>query len=71
LNVSLNQAIEIHAKALTYRFGNRALELAREKARSCSASNDHEGHVVWQKVADVAESLLRPGPVNVNPGDDP
>ena len=58
LRVSLKQAIEIHAKVLKYRFGRRAPELAREKAQSCSASNDREGRRVWLEVAEVAESLL-------------
>jgi hypothetical protein len=57
--VSLKQAIEIHAKVLKYRFGRLAPELAREKAQNCSKSNDHEGHLVWLEVAEVAESLLR------------
>jgi len=60
LRVSLKQAIEIHAKVLKYRFGRRAPELAREKAESCSKSNDHEGHRVWLEVAEIAESLLGP-----------
>jgi hypothetical protein len=59
LRVSLKQAIEIHAKALKYRFGCHAPESARAKARSCAAANDHEGHRVWLEVAKVAESLLR------------
>jgi hypothetical protein len=59
LRVSLKQAIEIHAKVLKYRFGRRAPELAREEALRCSKSNDHEGHVVWLEVAEVAESFLR------------
>lgn len=71
MKVSLNQAIEIHAKALKHRFGDRAPHLAREKAHSCSASNDHEGHLVWQKVADVAESLLRASLANQNPSNEP
>jgi hypothetical protein len=58
MRVSLKQAIEIHAEVLKYRFGHRAPELAREKALHCSASNDHEGHSVWLKVAEVAEALL-------------
>jgi hypothetical protein len=44
LRVSLKQAIEIHAQVLKYRFGRLAPEMAREKALSCSASKDHEGH---------------------------
>jgi hypothetical protein len=37
MNVSLDQAIEIHAKALKHRFGNRATLLAEERARHCAA----------------------------------
>jgi hypothetical protein len=57
--VSLDQAIEIHAKALKYRFGRRAPSLAKQKAHHCYASGDREGHVVWRRVAAEAEALLR------------
>lgn len=57
MNVSLDQAIEIHARALTYRFGDRAVLLAKEKAHHCAARGDDEGHVVWQRVAAVAGML--------------
>jgi hypothetical protein len=57
LNVTLNQAIEIHAKALRRRFGDRAPLLAREKANYCSTRGDHEGHAVWLEVADVAKTF--------------
>jgi hypothetical protein len=59
VNVSLNQAIEIHAKVLAHRVGDRAPLLAREKAHHCSASGDDEGHAVWLRVAAVAEMLLK------------
>jgi hypothetical protein len=65
LHVSLDQAIDIHAKALTYRFGRTAPDRARLRARDCSANGDREGHVVWDKVAAIAEQLLttqRPDP---------
>jgi hypothetical protein len=62
LEVSLTQAIEMHAKALKYRFGGRAPELAREWALRCSAAKDDEGHRVWLEVAEVAELLLRVAP---------
>ena len=57
MNVSLNQAIEIHAKALKHRFGNRAALLAEEKAHHCAAQGDDEGHAVWLRVAAVAGKL--------------
>jgi hypothetical protein len=59
MNVSLDQAIEIHAKALRYRFGSQAPVLAKEKAGHCSSSGDHEGATVWLRVAAEVEALLR------------
>jgi hypothetical protein len=55
--VSLNQAIEIHAKALKHRFGKRAALLAEEKADHCAARGDDEGYAVWRRVAAVAGML--------------
>jgi hypothetical protein len=55
MNVSLTQAIEIHAKALKHRFGKRAALLAEEKAEHCAAQGDYEGYAVWRRVAAVAE----------------
>jgi hypothetical protein len=46
MNVSLTQAIEIHAKALKHRFGKRAALLAEEKAHHCAAQGDDEGYAV-------------------------
>jgi hypothetical protein len=57
MNVSLNQAIEIHAKALKHRFGNRAALLAEERAHHCAAQGDDECHAVWLRVAALAEVL--------------
>jgi hypothetical protein len=57
MNVSLTQAIEIHAKALKHRFGKRAALLAEEKADHCAAGGDDEGCAVWHRVASVAEML--------------
>jgi hypothetical protein len=57
MNVSLDQAIEIHAKALKHRFGKRAPLLAEEKAHNCAAQGDDEGYAVWRQVAAVAETL--------------
>jgi hypothetical protein len=57
MNVSLTQAIEIHAKVLKYRFGNRAALLAEERALDCAAQGDDEGRAVWLRVAAVAGML--------------
>ncbi len=58
MNVALEQAIEIHAKALKHRNGGQAPHIAREKARRCAASGDDDGRTVWLKVATVTEMLL-------------
>jgi hypothetical protein len=57
MNVSLDQAIEIHARALRYRFGNRAALVAKEKAHHCAARGDDDGRAVWQRVATAAGML--------------
>jgi hypothetical protein len=58
MNVSLDQASEIHAKVLRHRFGDRAPLLAYEKAADLSASGDQGGETVWLRVAAVAKTLL-------------
>ena len=67
MNVSLNQAIEIHAKVLAHRFGDRAPLLAREKAHHCSASGDDEGHAVWLRVPLLLKCSSRRRTDGINP----
>ena len=57
MNVSLDQAIEIHARALKHRFGDRAALLAEERAHDCAAQGDVEGRAVWLRVAALAGML--------------
>jgi hypothetical protein len=57
MNVSLAEAIEIHARALKYRFGDRAALLAEEKAHHCAARGDDDGRAVWLRVAAAAGTL--------------
>jgi hypothetical protein len=54
MNVSLDQAIEIHARALRYRHGKRASLLAQERAQDCALNGDEEGQAVWLQVAAIA-----------------
>ena len=58
VNITLEEAIEIHAKALCYRHGTQACEKARDRARQLSRAGDDEGYHVWLKVAAVAETVL-------------
>jgi hypothetical protein len=59
VNVSLTEAIEIHAKALKHRFGKRAALLAEEKADHCAAEGDDEGYAVWRRVASVIKNFSK------------
>ena len=64
MDVSLEQAIEIHAKVLKRIHGHWAPAKARNWAAQLAASGDHEGHLVWQKVAEVAVAMLQREPPN-------
>jgi hypothetical protein len=55
--ISLDQAIEIHAKALRYRHGAKAPRMAREKADQLATIGDRQGFAVWLKVAELTEAL--------------
>ena len=59
MEVTLEQAIEIHAKALKRRCGHDAPIKARTIAQELAQAGDHEGHQVWLKVGDIAEALLK------------
>jgi len=58
MNISLDQAIEIHAEALRRRHGGKAPNHARRQAARMKSFGDHEGHAVWLRVAERAEFLL-------------
>jgi hypothetical protein len=61
MNVSLEQAIEIHARALSRRLKSDAPANARERAAQLKEKGDHEGHLVWLNVAETSERLLSAG----------
>ncbi len=58
MEISLEQAIEIHAKVLKSRHKHQAPDEAREHARRLKSVNDYHGHHVWNQVAAVAERML-------------
>jgi hypothetical protein len=58
MNVSLEQAIEIHARALVGRVSDRAPLTARQYADAKRNCGDFEGYEVWLRVALAAEQLL-------------
>ena len=57
MNITLEEAIEIHAKALRVSHGRKAEKYARERAASCRRQDDHEGDHVWNKVADIVVQI--------------
>jgi hypothetical protein len=58
MHVSLEQAIEIHARALVRRHREKAPCNARKYAAARHECGDNEGHDVWQGVASVATRIL-------------
>ncbi len=60
MNISLEQAIEIHARALVTNFCERAPVTARRYAAARRDCGDLGGFDVWLAVALAAEQMLVP-----------
>jgi len=58
MNVSLDQAISIHARALKGRAGKKSPMLARLRANNLKERGDIEGYHVWTQVSERAAQLL-------------
>lgn len=67
MDVSLEQAIEIHARVLMHRLECEAPAKARERAADLQRVGDKEGHDVWLSVASAAERLLSEGGMALRP----
>ena len=53
MDVTLDQAIEIHARAWRARYGKRrAVKRAMETAERLRDRGDHDGASVWERVAE-------------------
>ena len=61
MSISIEQAIEIHAKAAISRSGKRAEIQTRERARHCEALGDLKGSETWTKVANGIRQLEEQG----------
>jgi hypothetical protein len=59
MKVSLEQAIEIHARALVRKHRDKAPCNARSYAAAREDCGDHEGYGVWLGVAAEAERILK------------
>ena len=59
MDVSLEQALEIHGRALKHRKGAAGAVIAEEQAYRCKAKGDHEGFEVWLRVSETVVKLQR------------
>jgi hypothetical protein len=64
MDVSLDQAINIHARVLKYWHGDNAPQEARARALECGTAGDFEGLQAWARVARLCEA---PGAVDPPP----
>jgi hypothetical protein len=55
--LTLDESIEIYARASRAWFGHNARAQAEKKARSCGETGDGEGVVVWRRVANEINRL--------------
>jgi hypothetical protein len=58
MDISLDEAIHMHARALKGRAGKKSPMLARIRAGDLKEKGDHEGFRVWTQVGEQAEMLL-------------
>jgi hypothetical protein len=58
MDVSLEQAIHIHARVLVKKHRFSASDIAVNNANACSCSGDHEGYEVWMRVASATVMYL-------------
>jgi hypothetical protein len=61
MTISLDQAIEIHAKSAISLGGKRAEKSTRERAEHCKIRGDADGYETWTRVADMIRSLEQSG----------
>jgi hypothetical protein len=60
VEVSLDQAIDIHARSLRFRCGIKGgQQAAAERAKRCAANGDSEGSEVWSRVALKIPTIAR------------
>ncbi len=50
MHITLDQAIEIHAKVLKSRHGKGAIKSTGERATQCQSVGDFEGTEIWLRV---------------------
>ncbi len=58
MEISLDQAIGMHARALKGRAGKKSPMIARLRANDLKEMGDHEGYRVWMLVGEHAARLL-------------
>jgi hypothetical protein len=71
MDVSLDEAIGIHARALKSRSGKRSRLVARLRAHDLMAKGDAEGFRIWMQVGEQAAQLLAAQAAEEVDGDKP
>jgi hypothetical protein len=61
MSISLEQAIEIHAKSAISLGGARAEKSTRARADHCKTRGDTDGYETWTRVADAIRTLNQSG----------
>jgi len=62
--VTLDQAIEIHAKAALFRTGRSAIKQTLDRAEMCRSRGDLKSFETWKSVSDKIVELDRVGYLN-------
>ncbi len=61
MSISIEQAIEIHAKSALARAGHHAEKQTQERAMKCKERGDLDGYETWTKVAEGVRTLKNQG----------
>jgi hypothetical protein len=58
MQISLDEAIDIHAKVQRARYGSGAAASSKRRAARCKCVGDLDGERVWLRVADALERCI-------------
>ena len=62
--VTIDQAIEIHAKAALFRSGKSAFKQTLDRAENCRSRGDIKSFETWKSVSDKIAELEKSGYLN-------
>jgi len=59
MQISLDEAIDMHVKVQRARYGNAAAASSKRRAELCKIAGDFGGEVVWLRVAEAVERCVK------------